>query len=103
MSKRTRWFAVEVVVALRNQERVQYAQDDIKTETRPGVRDHSFLVLLEADEGCQEEDLQALIQFKIARMFCYQPRLEDEKPRTFEIKKVTFKKVDAVFRAVSEL
>lgn len=98
---RTQWYVVNAQIELRNRERVQYAQDEIKVETRKGTTVHTFVFLLEVDDHPSDEHLKGVANIYMKEIFRFSPVLEEGKINTFEVKDIKFTKADGVFRAFS--
>lgn len=96
---RTSFYIVSALVTLRNQVNVQYAQDDIKTETQPGVYDKEFTFVVEANFA--HATLDTIVHAYISDLFLFSPKLkETQDSPTFEVKSLTYKKADCFFSSV---
>lgn len=99
---RTEWYVVNAQIELRNRETVRYAQDDIKTETRPGTKVHPFIFVFQVDEYSKEEHLNGVADLYLKNVFRYSPKLDEGRPSSFEVKEIAFTKAQGVFQAFEQ-
>lgn len=97
---RTSWYVVNVQIELRIQERVQYAQDDIKTETLEGTKIYPMVFALEVDQHSSDDYLNEVAGIYLKNIFRHRPRLGKGRSATFEVKEIKFTAINGVFRAV---